>query len=253
MKNNVVAKRVSVRQLVGLPAPLAYRELLLKWIDIDGIDIFKYETPPNMQARIAMGKTERRLVDQANRMRRGTGVPFWEAVFATCSVEGECTDAIVAGALFHNGQGVQCHVSRSEVDEGALERTATGSDALVALGSNVTARDGSRGQLNFLDFHCPVSEQSRTLVKCVCRRLMPDGFVVLDSGGSYHACSVNMVSDEERIRTLATALLVSPLVDARYAAHQLLQESSSLRISHGGLLGRVPVVVDAWCPETPEH
>jgi hypothetical protein len=57
-----------------------------------------------------------------------------------------------------------------------------------------------------------------------------------------------MVSDEGRIHMLAVALLASPIVDARYVAHQLLQDSSSIRISRGGKLGKVPVIIDAWEP-----
>lgn len=237
-----------MRRLAGLQAPIAYRELLLQWVDVESVDIFEYEAPSRMQDRIAMKETERRLVEHANHMRRGTGVPFWEAVFATCSIEGECPDSIVTAALFHNGQGVQRSVSRRQIGDGLLEQATANSSGVVALGSKVIRKDGVRGQLNFLDFHCSVSEQSQTLVHCVCRRLMPYGFIVLDSGGSYHACSVKMVSDEERIRTLAAAVLLSPLVDARYAAHQLLQESSSLRVSHGGSFGKIPVVVDTWYP-----
>ena len=244
----------SLSKLVGLQAPQAYRKLLESWTDVEAVNIFEYEAPPHMQDRIVMGETERRLVERAKRMRHGTGVPFWEAVFATCSVEGQCSDSIISAALFHNGQGVQKHVSMRQIDEGALEKVVKeGANRVVALGSRVFGRDGPRGHLNFMDFRCLVSEQSRVLVHRICRRLMPDGFLLLDSGGSYHACSANIVSDEERIRMLAMALLVSPIVDARYAAHQLLQESSSIRISNGGSQGRIPVVVDAWCREISQE
>lgn len=252
MNDCVTIKMNFLSGLVGLGAPLAYRKLLMRWKQVEGVNIFEYEAPPHMQDRIAIGEGERRLVERANCMRHGTGVPFWEAVFATCSVEGKCSDSIVSAALFHNGQGVQRYVSRRQMDEGALEQVIKSSNCVVALGSRIFGKDGHRGHLNFLDFHCSVSEQSRALVHKVCRRLMPDGFLVLNSGGSYHACSTNIVSDEERLRTLATALLVSPIVDARYAAHQLLQDSSSLRNSSGGSRGIIPVVVDAWCPETRE-
>lgn len=84
-----------------------------------------------------------------------------------------------------------------------------------------------------MDLHCEVSARNHGVVLRVCRHVMPQGFLLLDSGGSYHACGMTVTSDEGRIHTLGEALLASPTVDARYVAHQLLQESSSIRISLG--------------------
>lgn len=251
--NSRAAIKSQLPRLLGLHAPQAYRELLLNWMEVEAIDIFEYENPPRMQDRIAIHEAERGLIERANAMRLGTGVPFWEALFATCAVTGECTDSIVAAAFFHNGQGMQRCISRDQIREGVLEHAIKSANRVVAMGSRVLGKEGLIGHLNFLDFHCPVSEQNLELVRRVCRQLMASGFVLLDSGGSYHACSVSIVSDEERMRTLASAILVSPVVDARYVAHQLLQDSSSLRISSGGSLDKIPVVVDAWIPENSEQ
>jgi hypothetical protein len=92
-----------------------------------------------------------------------------------------------------------------------------------------------------------VSPGNKTVINQICRRVMPQGFLLLDSGGSYHACSLTLVSDVDRIHMLAKALLASPIVDARYVAHQLL-DSNSIRVSQGGKTGRVPIVIDAWTP-----
>jgi len=234
------------RELIGKEAAVAYRALVLKHPEIQGVTLFQYDAPPQMQERISLTEVESELIERANRMRCGTGVPFWEALFATCSVEERCTDPILAATFFHNGQGMPQNISRKEIEDGMMESAARNARRTVALGSKLAGEEGSLGHLNFLDLHCPVSPGNHAIVHRVCRHLMPQGFLLLDSGGSYHACNVAVVSNEDRIQTLAKALLASPIVDARYVAHQLLQDSNSIRISRGGKAGKVPIVIDAW-------
>jgi hypothetical protein len=231
-----------------MEAASAYRALLLDHADVQGATLFQYETPPQMQERISMTNVERELIERANRMRQGTGVPFWEALFATCAVEERCTDPIVAAAFFHNGQGIAQHVSREQIEAGILEIAARDARRTVALGSRLAGAKDSLGHVNFLDLHCDLSAGNHAVAHRVCRHVMPQGFLLLDSGGSYHACSATVVPDGGRIQLLATALLASPIVDARYVAHQLMQNSSSIRISRGGKVGKVPIVIDAWGP-----
>jgi len=236
------------QQLIGMDAATAYRTLILKHPEIQGVTLFQYDAPPQMQERVPLTEVESELIERANRMRRGTGVPFWEALFATCSVEELCTDSIVAATFFHNGQGVPQNISRQEIEDGMMESAAREARRTVALGSRLVGEEGHLGHLNFLDLHCPVSPGKHTIVHRVCRHVMAQGFILLDSGGSYHACSVTLVSNEDRIQTLSKALLASPIVDARYVAHQLLQDSNSIRISRGGKAGKMPIVIDAWAP-----
>jgi hypothetical protein len=238
----------SLRQLIGMEAAAAYRALLLNHTQVRDATLFQYDAPPHMQERIAVTDAERELIEQANRMRKGTGIPFWEAIFATCAVEEQCTDPILEATFFHNGQGISEHISRRQIEDGVIESTARNTQRTVALGSKLAGAKGALGHMSFLDLHCEVSAGNHVVVHRVCRHVMPQGFLVLDSGGSYHACGVTLVSDDQRIQMLAKALLVSPIVDARYVAHQLLQDSSSLRISRGGSAGKVPIVIDAWAP-----
>jgi hypothetical protein len=236
------------QDVIGMEAAAAYRALLARHPAIGSATIFQYDAPPRMQERVLLTAVEHELIERANRVRRQTGVPFWEALFATCSVEKRCTDSILSAAFFHNGQGVPRQISRKEIEDGVIERIAKETRHTVALGSRVSGERGFLGHLNFLDLHCEVSPGNDAIVHRICRHVMPQGFFLLDSGGSYHACSVTLVSDEDRIQTLAKALLASPIVDARYVAHQLLQDSNSLRISRGGKADKVPVVIDAWTP-----
>jgi hypothetical protein len=231
-----------------MEAAAAYRALLLDHTEMQGATLFRYDAPPRMQERILLTDVELDLIELANRTRAGTGVPFWEALFATCSIEERCTDPILTATFFHNGQGEAQQISRMDIEKGVIQSAARDARRIVALGSRLDGVKGTLGHLIFLDLHCEVSPGNKTVVHQICRHVMPQGFLLLDSGGSYHACSLTLVSDVDRIHMLAKALLASPIVDARYVAHQLLQDSNSIRVSQGGKTGRVPIVIDAWTP-----
>ena len=241
-------KADALKGLIGLEAAPAYRALILSHARIQSATLFQYDAPPSMQDRIEIAQAESMLIERANRMRKGTGIPFWEAIFATCAVEERCTESILEATFFHNGQGSPQYVFRDEIERGTMEAIAQATTRTVALGSKLNDAKGTLGHLNFLDFHCEVSAGNGLVVREVCRKVMPRGFLILDSGGSYHACTATLLSSEERICALAMSLLASPIVDARYVAHQLLQDSSSIRISRGGKCGKVPIVIDAWAP-----
>lgn len=69
-------------KLIGMEAA-AYRALFLHHLEIRGATLFRYDPPPSMQERISLTDLKRELIERANGMRRGTGVPFWEALIAT--------------------------------------------------------------------------------------------------------------------------------------------------------------------------
>lgn len=237
------------RDLIGIDAASAYRLLLLHHPEVQGATLFQYDSPPRMQERISVSPLDRHLIDRANDARETTGVPFWEALFARCAVEGNCSDSIISAAFFHNGQGKPRFVSREQIAEGILQTLSNDTVGNLALGSKITPTCPPARHISLVDFHCEASTSNLVIVRKICRELMPGGFLLLDSGGSYHACGVELVSDELRVQVLARALLASPIVDARYVAHQLLQESSSIRISRGGKLQKVPFIVDVEAPQ----
>ncbi len=245
MKPNVSS---ALGNLLGCQASVAYRSLLLRHDSVQSANLFVYDAPPSMQERISVSPAEAGIIAHANDMRAGTGIPFWDALFATCAVQGRCTGAILEATFFHNGQGTPSPVSRAQIKAGILEQAVRGARRTLALGSRLTGSQGSAGHLGFLDFHCDVNVANCRIVRDICHTLMPAGFLILDSGGSFHACTTNLLSDDERVTMLARALLASPVVDARYIAHQLMQDSSSIRISRGGKAGNLPIVVDAWEP-----
>jgi hypothetical protein len=237
-------------ELVGKTAAVAYRAVLLAHGKLKRCTVFTYAFPPPLQQRIEITDVENAIIEQALSLREATKIPFWEAVFATCIKTGQCTDALLEATFFHAGQGQAVNYDRRDLESDVLYKITKRSTSNVSLCSKVfDVREQSR-YLNFLDFHCEVTNDNTRIVRGVCQKLMPQGFLILDSGDSYHASSLSLMSAEQRVHVLGKAILASPIIDSFYIAHQLQQDSSSLRISKGGKAKKFPIVIDAWCPDS---
>lgn len=237
-----------VQRYVGMPAARAYTRLLLAHPWVRRVAVFRYESPPSLQRRIPLTPAEQTLIDQALALRESTQLPFWNALF-TASVMGQMhTPQLVAAAFFHNGPGEAVAYDRDAVEAGILEGVVQEGLPNVGLSSEVRDAEGLAWHLQMLDFHCGISPHNETLAALVCSHLMPDGYLLIDSGDSYHACGFELVTPEMRVHMLGKALLAAPIVDSHYIAHQLQQDASSIRISKGGKASRGPFVVRASLP-----
>jgi hypothetical protein len=234
--------------LVGKSAAVAYRAILLENSDVQQCTVFHYKTPPLLQQRIVMTPFEEEIVKRALEIRATTKIPFWEAVFSACVLKGQCTDALLSATLYHHGQGIPVDYGRDEIERNILEKVADENSTNVGLGSKVRCVGDRELHLGLLDFHCDISDANTEMVCRVCQYLLPNGFLVLDSGDSYHAAGLDLIAPENRIRLLGRALMASPIVDGPYIGHQLQQDSSSIRISRGGKAKKVPTVVRVWRP-----
>lgn len=192
-----------------------------------------------------MGRTEEELVNAALKIRKDIGMPFWEALFAACLKHHRFTDPLLDAALLHQGTGSESAIPRADVLAGELTELAhkrSGGQA-VGLLSEVELKSGELRHFVFLDFHCEVSVGNIKLVSGICDRLLPGGYFLLDSGDSYHAWGIQLVSPSERVRLLGRSLFYMPIVDGIYIAHQLMQDASSIRISIGGQRRCAPRVI----------
>lgn len=233
---------------LGLPASTAYTRLLLLEPRIQRVSVFKYSSPLPLQRRIQMTEVEHSLVEHALLLRRTAHLPFWNAVFASCLLRETHSAQLIASAFFHNGPGECVDYERRDLEGGVLDQLAeVGSN--IGLSSAVSDTNGHVWHLSLLDFRCDISAYNESIVALICSHIMPSGYLLVDSGDSYHACGMRLLSAEERIHTLGKALLASPVVDSHYVAHQLQQQASSIRISTGGKNLRRPYVVRAWLPQ----
>ena len=237
-----------VNSLVGLTAPVVYTSVFLANQKSSILTLCKYTTPLSLQERVVMTLYERVIIEKALDIRKSHKLPFWEAIFYACIEAGDCRDTLLEATLFHNGMGTLQNHTRNEVESGILSRIANDEARNVGLSSEVVMDTGDRHHLMFIDFHCAITEDNTDLVHRVCRHLMPQGFVILDSGDSYHATSLELGTNDERIKLLGRALLLTPIIDSRYIAHQLQQNASSIRISRGGKCEQFPVAIGVYKP-----
>lgn len=235
---------------VGMSAPAAYTRLLLGHARVRDIAVHRYASPPSLQQRLHPTPAEQALVEHALALRASANVPFWDALLAACLQRQAHTPALIEAAFFHNGPGDASTYGRASLEGGILEELAQSGASNVGLSSQVHDAAGRTWHLALLDFRCDVSPHNEALAALVCSHVMPGGYLLIDSGDSYHACGFELLTSEERVRMLGRALLATPVVDAQYVAHQLQQDASSIRISRGGKASRQPRVVRAWDPAT---
>ena len=239
---------LDVQRYVGMSAASAYTQLLLTHLRVQRISVFRYRSPPSLQQRIQLTSADQLLIDQALTLRKSARLPFWNALFSACLLSETHTPQLVGAAFFHSGPGEAVVYDRDAVEAGVLEELARQGAANVGISSEVSDAEGCVWHLPLLDFHCEVSPHNEALAALVCSHLMLDGYLLIDSGDSYHACGFKLFTSEERVRMLGKALLTAPVVDSHYVAHQLQQDASSIRISKGGKASRGPFVVRAWAP-----
>ena len=239
---------MDVQRYVGMSSASAYTQLLLAHERTQRVSVFRYRTPPSLQQRIQLTPIEQSLISQALTLRKSTRLPFWNALFTACVMDQTHTPQLVGEAFFHNGPGEAVTYDRDAVEAGVLEELVRDDAPNVGLSSEVRDAEDRVWYLQLLDFHCGISLHNETLAALVCSHLMPDGYLLIDSGDSYHACGFELVTAKARLHMLGKALLAAPIVDSHYIAHQLQQDASSIRISKGGKVSRGPFVVRAWVP-----
>lgn len=239
------AVRQSWQQYVGRHAHEAYRALILGTDGATHFHLCRYRSPPSLQERLDGDERAQEVVQQALERRKDGVTPFWQAIFSVCLANSWCSRELVRAALFHAGPGEVTSHSVTVLEEREISAMFGKDEANVALASHLLLTDGTCVHLAMLDFRCDVSESNSLLVQSICRELYEHGFVLIDSGDSYHACGVMTLTAEQRVAFLGRALLLAPIIDASYLGHQLQQEFSSIRVSVGGALRRMPTVIAA--------
>ncbi len=229
--------------LVGTNAPTAYRDLIMAHADVVAITVCRYKTPPLLQQRINATPFEQEIISIALDIRSEVKIPFWEAIFAACLRAGKCSHSLLDAALFHNGLGDLTTITVKSLKLDGLKDIVASGQSNIGLASRVELTNVDAHHLAMMDFHCSITMENTEIVASICRRLMPEGFLLLDSGDSYHACGIVLLTEEERLEFLSKSLFFAPIVDSSYIAHQLMQTMSSIRISKGGSRAKCPEVL----------
>lgn len=183
------------------------------------------ELSPEVQklARVARSEPDRR------------GRDFWEGLMALSPELPPDQQAALMAAATKHGES-QVSRTRLPVSEFLVSLRRGAFDGLspretTSLSSRVSLSDPQdTGHLVQLDLALPAEIANDSLAFEVISSLNLRG-VLFDSGRSYHFFGAQLVTYEMWVAKLATAQLLAPLVDRRWASHSLIDGESALRIS----------------------
>ncbi|PQO28496.1 hypothetical protein DTL21_28255 [Bremerella cremea] len=207
-----------------------------------------YSHPPPLQSRYNPNAAETLAIARALDLRGELGLPFWDSVLL--SLFGE--DGVDARGLLVEAQrhqelrGKEFWLTAEELRSGALRSVVAGAGEHVGICSEVLLSSGHVRHVPLLDFHCP-SPSNLGLVRQVCERILTKRVAILQSGESFHAYGLCLLTAEDLTELLHRALLFSPIVDRAYVAHQLIEKRCVLRVTNSSEKPLVPRVVQVTC------
>lgn len=208
---------------------------------------------PRVQRRVEGAAKSEALIEQARQLRATSGIPFWHALFLVGETSSDGVPApILRSALYHQDPA-DGEVIPIVVDDHTPERLADlaygleGRDALALL-SHVTSPLGDELFLPMLDFTSKSSRPGSAGTVCAAMEALDVPGLLFASARSYHFYGGELVTREEQLNFWARALLMTPIVDERWIAHQIRAQVGALRIS-ANEKGIVPTVL-AQLPST---
>ena len=166
------------------------------------------------------------ILNLALSIREKYRLPFWDS-FNVSLFDKPLTDySILNEILFHNRPRQEKIIHKTQLKE----EFKANNGSYTTINSEVIMVDGTSAHLALLDFHAPVSEANEKLCCEIVQALGLKGYL-LNSGKSYHFYGKKLLLLKEYILLLSKALLFSPIIDRAWISHQLIEESSCLRIS----------------------
>ncbi|MFA5784761.1 MAG: hypothetical protein WC962_07760 [Phycisphaerae bacterium] len=233
-------------KLIGKDALEAYITIILDNPNISSIFLAEFSQPPLLRERTGITCEEEEIVTKALSIRESYGIPFWDALMVSCFYRSPVPNKLLDAAMYHQDTfGCTKEYSRDEIAKGDVQKTAKTLDngRILAITSEVKLKNGSIYHIPMLDFHCPISSENLQLITGVLSRLVSGGALILESGESYHAFGMQIISKEDFIQFLGKSLLFTPIIDRAYIGHQLIEGRCALRISNGGRGKKKPQVV----------
>lgn len=205
---------------------------------------------PRVQRRVAGADASQLLIEQARAIRSAQGIPFWHALFIAGELHSEGVPVdILRSAMYHQDPAkhttieiVTSEQTPRQLADLASRTPAYGRDS-IALHSHVTLSDGSDRYLPMLDFTSKASRPGSSSTVRAAVEVLETAGILCSSARSFHFYGHALVSREEQLDFWARALLLTPIVDERWIAHQIRGQVGALRFS-ANERGVVPKVID---------
>lgn len=218
---------------------------LLRQAQIELVELGVLRRPPSFRGGEVSTRAQL-ITDPARDEHRRRGFGFWEFVLAEAvTTDSQTRIGLLNGALRHaNDEAIRVHLDR----EAFIERLGAGEYAnlppreLVLFLSPVKiAGDERRLHLPLIDLGVQIGPEGQAMAVEAMEALGMGG-LLFESGRSYHFYGTKPVTQSDLVRLLARAQLLSPIVDARWVSHQLIDGRCGLRISTDSEKTPVPPV-----------
>jgi hypothetical protein len=221
-------------------------------------ELAEFEVAGRMQRRVSSVEVKE-LVATALERRRSTHAPFWNEVLALLQQRAAQRDGldeqatrleVLDLASYHLDLSTAAEHHRFRGNEVSARNALETATARLRPGRILALRSLCAGgparpdrHLQMLDFRVPVDDASQRIVESAVQAMGLHGWV-LSSGRSYHFLGAHtLASSQELMAFLGRALLLAPVVDGRWIAHQLIEGQCALRVSSGNADQIVPTVV----------
>lgn len=191
---------------------------------------------PSLQQRVAASSDAQELIQVARDERMLTGVPFWQALFFNGASGEEGVPAeILDAAFYHQKPAVSDELSLQIGGDLSytLEAFALGlgDDEVLMLTSRVTLADGAQMHIPMLDFSLKARLQGADVTVRRAGKALGVPGELSSTGRSYHFFGLQGMGEEAWRNFMARALLLAPITDERWIAHQLIAGYAGLRVS----------------------
>ena len=215
------------------PCAAVYEAIVDLLPDVRALLVRAYKNPPPYEERVRGRSRTNDVLLRARNLRMSKGLPFWDAIVLEMIAEGSIDDRLLDGLLFHQEPiDDLLEVSRDEIEaEGILKAVERAHIPYPwAVLSEVVCVDGTRKHFPMMDFRCELSHSSLQSVKAIAIRLLSCPWTVIESERSYHLVGAELLTFRELAAFFGRSLLLGPIVDRHYIAHQLLNGTAALRI-----------------------
>lgn len=236
----------SITEWTGQNAANTIERLVLSFPEIATITLASYSHLPIVQQRVSPTKFEREVIEKAVAQRNATHLPFWDCVMLSISASEDPMDTLLDSAATHLSlRASDTVLKRQNIIDGGIQRLLAQKSSQKeesCIVSEVLMTDGSIMHLPMMDFHCPPSPAGRRAATAVCKRIFPNGSILIESGESFHAYGLELIPNCDFSSFLGKSLLYSPIIDRAYIAHQLIEGRCALRIS--GVEKPTPITIE---------
>jgi hypothetical protein len=176
------------------------------------------------------------ITGQARIEHRQRGFGFWEfALRSAVAADTETQRTLLEGALRHaqHDPALRSEISVEELRTGLLggiwQRLPPRS--MVSLCSTVRRYDGTSAYLPMFDLGLPATDPQSEAASIEALEALGLTGALFTSGRSFHFVADALAAVDEMVPLLARAQLLSPVIDYRWIAHQLIDGECRLRIS----------------------